>query len=997
MKNVYKIIAMLIVVSINTKPALHAQNFHVLDINDSKDAYPGNNFQFSEDQWENSVKYGYAVLNGIAYFTANDGINGEELWRSDGTAAGTWVVKNINPDNLDERIYDITVSGNKIFFKVDNTYYGQELWVSDGTEAGTAMILAPGNTPMYYLTDVSGILYFMRAYWGTADQLWKTDGTAEGTVMVDDLNAEFGAYRATKLTNVNGRLFFVLETYYDGPELYTNGGTAGSTHLVKDINLFGGSYPSYLTSVNGLLCFAADDGTGRQVWVSDGTDAGTYKASNPNNIFVNDFGGINFTVKNKSIYFSGEVYDADGSRLCFYNTADAANTVKASNPINPGYLSRNLYNITNVNGTLYFTVYNGIDQVLWKSDGSVAGAVQVKNINPGGRNVYWYKEFTNVNGTLFFSFYDDIHGSELWKSDGTEAGTVIIKEITPGLYSALPSNLTTNISYIGNNITLFKATDEKKGFELWKTDGTEAGTNLVKNINVTTSYSSDPYMLTVSADGSKLLFGANDTKYGTELRITDGTAEGTQVVRDLFKGFIGSNPTSLVNFNNDTYFFADILDITNHNTSDVTTIKKFFKTDGTNAGTKILSVPSLEPIINGNGYVYAVEAASNLLYMILYNYLTFQFELWRTDGTNPGTYAIKTDMPGYYNIILKAVGSKLFFSNYDFTYGNELFVTDGTVAGTVLVKDITAGYNSSNLNSFTSFNGKLYFAADYGYGPFLWSSDGTEAGTSQVKPAILLSTYSPFAQANDKLFFTGENKVGQGIELYATDGTNTYLVKDIFNGPGSSFPNYLTGGDTLVYFFANDGTHGSELWKSNGTREGTRLVKDITEFGDSYPGSLVTVHNELFFMLYDVLWQSDGTKNGTHAVDDANLIGVTGISNFTAFDNKLAFTGFAQSTGWELYAGDSESFAPVASGTKDAMKTGTTITRTSIYPNPAKDVLNINTGSKAMVCLTDQSGKIILTKPVDGKGSIDVSSLPAGIYYLKNIATGEMQKVVIVR
>jgi ELWxxDGT repeat protein len=525
----------------------------------------------------------------------------------------------------------------------------------------------------------------------------------------------------------------------------------------------------------------------------------------------------------------------------------------------------------------------------------------------------------------------------------------------------------------------------------------ETGTNLVKNINVSTSYSSDPYMLTASADGSKLLFGASDTRYGTELRITDGTAKGTQVVRDLFKGVLNSNPSNLVNFKNDTYFFADILDITNHTTSDVRTIRKLCKTDGTNAGTKILSLPTLESIINSNGYVYTMEAASNLLYMGLYNSLTSQYELWRTDGTNAGTYAIKTDMPGYYNIILKAVGNKLFFSNYDFTYGNELFVTDGTVAGTVLVKDITAGSNSSYLSSFRSFSGKLYFAADYGYGPFLWSSDGTETGTTQVKPAILLFSYNAIAQTNDKLFFPGENAVGKGIELYATDGTNTYLVKDLFKGPGSSYPYDLTGGDTLIYFFANDGIHGYELWKSNGTKEGTRLVKDINEFGDSYPGSLVTVHNELFFMLYDVLWQSDGTKNGTHAVDDANLIGVAAISNFTAFDNKLAFTGFAQATGMELYVGDSESFAPVASGTKDAMKTTSTIIRTSIYPNPAKDVLNINTGSKAMVCLTDQSGKIMLTQAIDGKATIDVSSLPTGLYYLKNTATGETQKVIVVR
>jgi ELWxxDGT repeat protein len=992
MKNIYKIIAMLIVVCINMRPALHAQNFHVLDIRDSKDAYPANNFQFSEEQWENSVKYGYAVLNHIAYFTANDGINGEELWRSDGTAAGTWAVKNINPNYLEERMYDITVSGGKIFFKVDNGSCGQELWKSDGTGAGTVMVFSSACNPMYYLTDVKGTLYFMKSFFGTADQLWKTDGTPEGTVMVADLYQEVGGYRATKLTNVNGRLFFVLETFSDGPEIFTNDGTAGSTHLVKDLNIFGGSYPSQLTAVNGVLCFSAYDGTARQIWVSDGTDAGTYKASNPKNILVNDLGGVDFTVKNKSIYFSGDLNDGNGSRLCFYNTANAANTVKALNPVNPGYSSRNLYNITNVNGILFFTVYNGIDQVLWKSDGSIAGTMQVKNINPGGRNIYWYKEFENADGTLLFSFYDDIHGSELWKSDGTEAGTVLVKEITPGVYSAQVGGLT----YMGNKITFFLATDEKKGFELWRTDGTKACTNLVKNINVTSTYSSSPYMLTASADGNKLLFGASDTKYGTELRITDGTAAGTQVVKDLLKGFLNSNPANLVNFKNETYFFADILDITNHTTSDVRTIRKLCKTDGTNTTTKILSLPSLESIINSNGYVYTMEAASNLLYLVLYNSLTAEYELWRTDGTNAGTYAVKIDMPAYYNIAIKGVGNKLFFSNYDFTYGNELFVSDGTAAGTVLVKDITPGTNSSNLNSFTAFNDKLYFAADYGYGPFVWLSDGTETGTSQVKPAILLASFNPFAQANGKLFFPGVNTVGLGNELYATDGTITYFLRDIFKGPASSYPNYLTGGDTLVYFFANDGIHGQELWKSNGTKEGTRLVKDISEFGDTYASNLVTVHNEVFFMSSDVLWQSDGTKNGTHTVEDANLIGVTGLSNFTAFDNKLAFTGFAQSTGIEIYVGDSESFVPLASA-KDAMKTATIITRTTVYPNPVKDVLNIYTGSKAIICLTDQSGKILLTKPVDGKGSINVSSLPTGLYYLRNNTTGEMLKVVIAK
>ncbi len=508
--------------------------------------------------------------------------------------------------------------------------------------------------------------------------------------------------------------------------------------------------------------------------------------------------------------------------------------------------------------------------------------------------------------------------------------------------------------------------------------------------------SSNPSMLTANADNSKLLFVADDPKFGRELRITDGTQEGTHVVKDLFKGSFSSFPSSLVNFNNETWFFADILDTTDHTTSDIRTINKLCKTNGTPAGAKIISAPALESVINGNGYVYATEASANLLYLLLYNYTNYSYELWRSDGTSAGTYPIKTNMLPYYNTYLKAVGNMLFFTNYDYNYGDELFVTNGTIAGTRIVKDIAPDYNSSYPSNLTSFNGKLYFTADYGYGPFVWSSDGSEAGTKEIKPSTI--DYNVFAQAKGKLFFSGLRTVGKGNELYAIDeNNNAYLVKDLYAGPGSSNIFNLTGGDTLIYFIATDSKHGSELWKSNGTKEGTKLIKTTPDFGNSYVDNMITVHNALFFTLNGGLWQTDGSANGAHIVDDVNLLDVTGFGNFKAFDNKLAFTGTASSTGQELYVGDAEELNLASSNTEGIAKIPTVINHTSVFPNPVKDILNIQTGGKAIISLTDQSGKIILTKSIYGNGLIDVSKLSAGIYYIKNMATGETQKIVVAK
>jgi ELWxxDGT repeat protein/cysteine-rich repeat protein len=213
--------------------------------------------------------------------------------------------------------------------------------------------------------------------------------------------------------------------------------------------------------------------------------------------------------------------------------------------IYPGSEGSNLKFFTNVNGTLFFTANDGVHgQELWKSDGTEEGTIMVKDINPGVNDATLYissKYFTSLGSTLFFSAIDGKHGEELWKSDGTEAGTVVVKDIFPGKEDSYPQYFT-NV-----NGTLFlTAYDNVHGFSLWKSDGTEEGTVIVKRFR--------PSQLT-NANGT-LFFTANDGIHGWELWKSNGTEEGTIMVGDINPGIYNASISNILNVNNQLFFTA---------------------------------------------------------------------------------------------------------------------------------------------------------------------------------------------------------------------------------------------------------------------------------------------------------------------------------------------------------------------------------------------------------------------------------------------------------
>src|SRR5436190_1213853 len=136
----------------------------------------------------------------------------------------------------------------------------------------------------------------------------------------------------------------------------------------------------------------------------------------------------------------------------------------------------------------------------------------------------------------------------------------------------------------------------------------------------------------------------------------------------------------------------------------------------------------------------------------------------------------------------------------------------------------------------------------------------------------------------DSVYFTVDDGA-HGIEVWKSDGTagGTHLLKDIAPGATPSRPNALVAMGAHLYFFADDGEHGTELWTSDGTPAGTKVVKEsIPGPGSGTLGNLTGAGSRVFYSGYDStngieLWTSDGTEAGTRMV--ANIRSGSGGSN----------------------------------------------------------------------------------------------------------------------
>jgi ELWxxDGT repeat protein len=755
-----------------------------------------------------SNPYGFTLVGSTVYFKADDGTNGEELWKTDGTEAGTVMVKDINPTaGSGGGITYMTALDSKLIFFANDGTNGLEPWVSDGTSAGTQMIsnlngTASSSSPNYLVTMGSNAYFTATGSIG-GNELWKTDGTTAGTSMID-LRAG-GSSSPIYLTVIGNTLYFRATNSTAGAELWKSDGTLAGSSMVKDIVAGTGSSSPYhfIDSGNGFIYFvAATTNEGAELWRTDGTVAGTTLIKD---ISVGSTSSTFSTVptskviKDGKLYFNvstpelgSEPWVSDGTEAGTFNLRNFASGSRNSAPASFALF----------NSKVFFVAYDlDIGTELEITDGTIAGTQNFYDLNPVSSGSPNY--MTPFGDRFVLTTWSDEYGRELYLSDGTTAGTTLIKDIAPGVDSSSPVGM-----FVDGNKIYFYATDDTYGMEPFISDGTASGTTLLKDINPGVS-SSTPALFTKLND--KVVFRATTTNEGLELWVTDGTTAGTLLLKDINPGTTSSSPSNFMVKDGFIYFSA----------AGDTVGSELWKTDGTTAGTTLVkdiiagttgsSPASMTLMPSLNKFVFKAATSSTT---------GSGSELWISDGTDAGTVQLKDIYTGGTSSSpsnLKLLGDKVIFTATTATEGTELWITDGTEAGTTLLKDIRTGAVSSSITQLTVIGNKAYFSAKDGTnGTEPWVSDGTPAGT------IMLKNIAPAAASSGPLYFTdfGNGQVAfraqdgvNGWELWRTDGTatNTYLVQDI-NPLGGSYISTMFFWNNKLYFNPNDGVNGYELW-----------------------------------------------------------------------------------------------------------------------------------------------------------------------------------------
>ena len=576
--------------------------------------------------------------------------------------------------------------------------------------------------------------------------------------------------------------------------------------------------------------------------------------------------------------------------------------------------------MTAASGQLFFTA-RGADGViaLWRSDGTAKGTYRV---SPAGVS------FVNVTaihpGPGFLYLCDAGSGAKtgLWRSDGT-------RRAEPTFLAPLRCfdpyiDHDSNAALLPNGDLLVSAAGPLGGEELWRSDGTPGGTTLVADLRPGDIGSQPMHFARL---GAEVVFTAGNGAGEASLYRSDGTTPGTTAV-PLPPG--ASPYPSFGPWAGDgaRYYFGG---------RDAAHGLEPWVFDG-------LTAQLLADVVPGPTSSLDEEVFNRSFFAVLGGVLVFSAddgvngeEIWRSDGTGPGTYRLSDLGPGPDPMAIvmwdgwhrpSVIDDQLYFFEEQSPDGYRLSRTDGTTVGPAVIRSIdnqssafdpVARDRGSLLeydlghNCFAATGAHIFFEQERAetYEPDLWMTDGSLAGTG-VALAGFDSGYgfTPCAGTGDRLLFFDTQENQQALRALSPDAAPP--VELLAGYGGSTMPPFLPSGPGLV-FAMTDG-----LYRSDGTSGGTALIATT-----SFATWLAPWGDEVLFG-GEALWATQPAS--TEPLELTPPASVTAVNEIVTLGSRIVFVAESDAAGSELWVsqgvpGDATLLADLLPGSTGALAT----------------------------------------------------------------------------
>jgi ELWxxDGT repeat protein len=799
---------------------------------------------------------GFAEVGGRALFFASTPDTGKELWSSDGTEGGTAMVVDLEPGPASADARDLIRVGNGAFFtRAPANLGGDEagsfqLWRTDGSSDGTVFVAdIPGSREMLESVDYNGTLIFAQYELAKGKAtLWRSDGTGAGTLAFMQFDFP-GTCSGGDFPLATTRNFVVFTGYTasTGCEPWRTDGTARGTFELGDLSPGpSDSNPSGFTATAHHLFFSVFDfqaeGNGGSLWVTDGSRAGT-------KLVAPGFTGQAAAVGDTAYLVGGTdethyglwrsdgtpagtqllkpipdflAYPASAGSTIFFFGADiwasdgtASGTIPLK-PLTPRYVPSSVAGAT----LLYFIGANATgDAVLWDSDGTANGTqpltVAVHPANLGTTPM----SLGTIGDRLFFSAID-ASGVELWKSDGTPDSTTRVKDIAEG-FTTEGSNPRLLVAFKGR---VYFATRANGPESVWVSDGTAGGTTALP-----IQSADQVFQIVTAGDHLYILEGTNDTS--TTLWELDGVGAPSRVT-SLMNGF----GTKVLALNGVLYALGGSLcridakavgpcapNVVTPYAVATAGGRLFTATGDGKLAVTVGDLSSTTIIGAATGLPVAISQPT-ALGEVVYFFAgdgRGQEALWRSDGSEPGTYIVRNIVPPMNGIGVStpttvAAGERLFFviRGMNQSEGGDLWISDGSAAGTYVIAHLSDDFGSQDTLAVLG-DEVLFPASDSKHGSELWSTDHTAVGIHLVRDIYqgpMSSRPHDLTPLGDHIAFSACDEYG--CEPYVTDGTEagTTRVADIAPGAASSSPSSFARIGPRLFVSADDMVHGRELW-----------------------------------------------------------------------------------------------------------------------------------------------------------------------------------------